>query len=111
MLAVALLLALQAPAAPTTRADSQAILGRAQALVGYTAHAAEDYLAAEAAYDRALLAMSPEQRCRWTDVTLLLPAAPAAYRALDCVARDSVERRFWWLADPLYLTPGNERRS
>ena len=31
MLAVALLIALQAHAAPTTRADSQAILGRAQA--------------------------------------------------------------------------------
>lgn len=83
-----------------------------EALVGYAAHAAEDYVAAEAAYDRALARMEGGQRCQWTNITLLLPHAPRdGYRDLDCRQRDSVERRFWWLADPLYLTPGNERRS
>ncbi len=82
------------------------------ALTGYAAHAAEDYVAAEMAYDRALAAMTPDQRCKWSDISRLMPSAPAnMYRQLGCKTREPVERRFWWLADPLYLTPGNERRS
>ena len=82
------------------------------ALAGYAAHAAEDFPAAEKAYDQALAAMEPPQRCVWKDITLLMPEAPASrYRQLGCETRDGLERRFWWIADPLYLTPGNERRS
>jgi hypothetical protein len=82
------------------------------ALAGYAAHAAEDFPGAEKAYDRALALMEPAQRCIWSDITLLMPEAPATlYRELGCETRGGLERRFWWMADPLYLTPGNERRS
>ena len=73
-----------------------------EALAGYAAHAAEDFVGAEAAYDRALAGLGEEQRCRWTDIAVLLPNVPKdAYRGRECSQRDSLERRFWWLADPL----------
>ena len=82
------------------------------ALVGYAAHAAEDYAAADSTYARALLAMPADQRCRWTDISLLLEgAARRSYDRLDCAARDSIEARFWSLAHPLMLIPGNDRRT
>jgi hypothetical protein len=81
------------------------------ALTGFAAHEAGEFVAAESAFDRALGAMHTNQRCAWTDIEILLKAPGNAYRDLDCVAQDSVARRFWWIADPLFLTPGNERRS
>jgi hypothetical protein len=83
------------------------------ALEGFALHGAGAFPAADSAFARALAAMPVEESCRWSDVAVLLDdrRARAAYARIPCSARDSVERRFWWLADPLYLVPGNDRRT
>jgi hypothetical protein len=56
--------------------------------------------------------MPETQRCRWTDVSDLLPDGyRRAYRVLPCAARDTANARFWWLADPRWAAPGNDFRS
>ncbi|MDX1660985.1 MAG: hypothetical protein R3326_04265 [Gemmatimonadota bacterium] len=82
------------------------------ALEGYALHAAADYAAAEAAFDRALGAMPPEAARRWADPSLLLDGPARRIRdGLDPGSRVAFDRRMWWLADPLWSVPGNERRS
>ncbi len=80
------------------------------ALAGYTLHKHGQYEAAETAFARARAAMDPDQRCRWSDISLLIAGDLAGeYRRLSCEERAAIERRVWWLADPLYLHPGNDR--
>ncbi|MSR07737.1 MAG: hypothetical protein EXR93_11830 [Gemmatimonadetes bacterium] len=79
------------------------------ALLGYAYHAGGAYAAAESAYDRALAAMPRDERCRWTDLTMLLDEPVEGYQRATCGAQDSMARRFWWLADPLVIVPGNDR--
>ncbi len=82
------------------------------ALSGYTLHTAGRFVDAEREFERALAAMPARERRRWTELTPLLAGGDArAYRRLSDAQRDSVERRFWWLANPLYMVPGNERLS
>ena len=99
--------------AEAAAADCRASTWWCLALAGYAQHDQGRYASADSAYARALNAMPPEERCRWNDLTLLLDGSPSpsGYRQQTCEARDSLERRFWWLADPLYLIPGNERRT
>lgn len=86
--------------------------GWCQALAGFALHGAGRHESAEVAFDRSLRAMPPAARCRWTDLEPLLDRrARKAYRDLPCSERAEFEARFWWLADPLYLVPGNERRA
>lgn len=83
-----------------------------RALAGYVHHRAERFGAAEAAFDEAFAAMETDRRETWTDLTpLLRREARAAWRELGPGARDGFARRFWWIADPLWLVAGNERRS
>ena len=82
------------------------------ALAGYAHHAHEDFPAADSAFGAALDGMDPEEKRRWSDVSLLFPeGAPREYRRAEGAVRDSLERRFWWLADPLHMVAGNERRT
>lgn len=81
------------------------------ALLGYAYHAAGSYATADSAFAAALLTMPRDERCRWTDLSALLDGPLDGYRDAPCEARDSVARRFWWLADPLFIVPGNERRT
>jgi hypothetical protein len=81
------------------------------ALTGYALHADRQYAAADSAFGGALAAMPEEQRCAWSDLSPLLDRLRAQYRKLTCAQRAPLERRIWWLADPLYLVPGNERRT
>jgi hypothetical protein len=55
----------------------------------------------------------PQQlRCEMTDLRRLLPVGyDSVYRKVPCAARDSINARIWWLSDPLYTEPGNERRA
>jgi hypothetical protein len=81
-------------------------------LEGYTLNAAGRIAAADSVFQRAVAAMKPSDRCEWTSVAPLLDArARAAYERIDCAARDSIHAAFWWLADPLYIEPGNARRA
>lgn len=82
------------------------------ALEGYALHTAADFAAADSAFAVALRAMEPERRREWTDLTELLdPGERRRYRRLGDTEKAALERRFWWLADPLWSVPGNERRS
>lgn len=81
------------------------------ALAGYALHAAGQYAAADSAFAAALAVMPDAQRCQWADLSPLLDRLRGQYQKLSCEERLPLERRIWWLADPLYLVPGNERRT
>jgi hypothetical protein len=51
--------------------------------------------------------------CEWTDLTYLIedPDLLAFYHAEECGSNTTFEARFWWLADPHWSQPGNERRD
>ncbi|MGH7541580.1 MAG: hypothetical protein ACRELC_11330, partial [Gemmatimonadota bacterium] len=53
-----------------------------------------------------------EERCAWLDLGPTLRGDGAArYDDLACAERRAFHAVFWHLADPLWLVPGNERRS
>jgi len=80
------------------------------ALDGYARHFAGDYPAAEAAFARALAAMPAGERREWDALSPVLVDEDArALRRMDAAARDSTLRRLWWLADPFWMEPGNDR--
>ncbi len=82
------------------------------ALMGYTLHTSGDFAGADSGFARALAAMPSPTRCEWTDISRLLGSEPRAeYRRLSCEQREAKTNRMWWLADPLFITPGNERRT
>jgi hypothetical protein len=73
------------------------------ALTGYAAHAARAYAAADSAFDRALDAMEPGERCRWLDISDLLDGESSKrYDEMDCPARERFFRRASRLGAPLY---------
>lgn len=80
------------------------------ALEGMALHEAQRFDDAEQAFGAALEAMTEEERARWTDVEVLLePADKRAWRTIAEVDRARLLRRIWWLADPLWSEPGNDR--
>jgi hypothetical protein len=79
-------------------------------LVGYVLAASGDWHGADAAYTYAVSLMTAKERCAYMDIRVFIDEKDRpAYDALDCAAREKVIARFWWLADPLYSDPGNER--
>ncbi len=67
---------------------------------------------ADSAFTTAASLMGDDERCAWNDVGVLLEAEEQRdYAAIACAARVDMERRLWWLSDPLYLEPGNERHA
>ena len=81
-------------------------------LLGFALHAEGHYDLAESAFDSALAVMPHDTRCKWTDISLLLDDDERdTYLKLPCAARDSVERRYWALAQPSYIVRGNDRRT
>lgn len=82
------------------------------ALDGYVRYMRDDVPGADSLFSLALTEMPSTERCRWNDISVLLDEkARKQYSALPCDRRDTVEARFWWLADPLYSEAGNERRA
>lgn len=82
------------------------------ALQGMALHEAQRFAEAEEAFATALAAMPADQRERWTDVAILLkPADKRAWRTVAQADRARLLRRMWWLADPLWSEPGNDRRT
>ncbi|HEX9703969.1 MAG TPA: hypothetical protein VGA20_01830 [Gemmatimonadales bacterium] len=82
------------------------------ALEGLARHAGGDFAGAEMAFDRALEVMPPERRCAWTDASQLLEGDfRQRYRRLPCADREALNDRIWWLARPLSLLSGNDRRT
>jgi len=80
------------------------------ALRGYVYHRSGQTLEAAEAFGAALDLMDPELASRWRD-----PRALLDYQGIQWLenpgplSREQAVRRFWTLADPLFLTPGNER--
>jgi hypothetical protein len=82
------------------------------ALTGFALHHLGWPVRADSAFDIALREMPAQERCRWSDLSVLLDLeAASVYASQDCARRINLERRIWWLADPLYLEPGNDRRT
>lgn len=81
------------------------------ALVGLVESRRQHFLAADSAFAAARTRMSAQQRCEWDDIVALLPREERArYSKETCAKRDVINRRYWWLSDPLYSDPGNERQ-
>ena len=83
------------------------------ALRGLARHVRNDHAGAAAAFDSALAGMREEDRCRWTDVRLLLDEdVRSGYRRLDCgPERDAWARRFWATSQPLLMLPADDLRN
>jgi hypothetical protein len=81
-------------------------------LEGYVRHRDGRVAAADSLFSQSVSLMDPADRCSWTSIAPLLDArSRGAYERIPCDARDSVDAAFWWLADPLYIEPGNARRA
>ena len=98
-----------------------------QALRGYVLHTRTPG-AGEVQFDSALAAAPPNApawgtpvhppagdrglHCEWSDLSALLPASlREEYGRAGCTENESFNERFWWLTDPLWSRPGNERRA
>ena len=81
------------------------------ALTGYAHWYQRDIKSADSVFAIARSAMTVDERCRWDEVSLLLdPAALKEWATLSCEARAPLLVTLWWLSDPLWSDPGNERR-
>ncbi len=84
------------------------------ALLGFALHEARNFVAADSTFAVALAAMPERMRCDWEDIGLLLDAgARMTYRRYPCGTpeRARYAERLWWLAKPLYASPGLDTRS
>jgi len=81
-------------------------------LLGYVLHRSGSVVDALGAFSRALAAMDPERAREWMDPLPLLdyPESGWLKNPGDLSSAEAISR-FWTLADPLFLTPGNERLS
>ena len=90
----------------------RAVRSWCEALGGLVHHASGEFAAAESLFSTALADMPDEERCRWSDIAPLLDDELAdRYRQLDCASRAAFEKRWWWLAQPLYSLAWNDRRT
>ncbi|MFQ5690654.1 MAG: hypothetical protein ACE5HQ_10320 [Gemmatimonadota bacterium] len=101
--------------AEAVRAATDCVLAErswCRALEGYAWHASGDFVRADSVFSLALAGMPEAERCRWTDLSPVLEGKGSRrYRRLACRRRAAFEERFWRLADPLYIVPGNDRRT
>ena len=82
------------------------------ALLGLALHVNGKFATADSAFSVALDGMPPPMRCHWLNLAPLLDDdVRGSYRKLTCSQREAADARIWWVADPLYMTPGNERRT
>jgi hypothetical protein len=80
-------------------------------LRGYVLAMQGKFAAADSTFARALKGLSPRESCEWNDISLLIDMKDRGiYATANCAEKDSLNTIFWWLADPMYTTPGNERR-
>lgn len=78
-------------------------------LLGFAEHAAGDDTAAARWFADGLSQLPPGERDDILDLEWVVESDDRGYwDDLDAAGRDAFARRFWTLADPLYMTPGNE---
>ena len=82
------------------------------ALLGLSLHVRGDFAAADSAFGVALQGMPTPMRCHWNNLSPLLDDdVRGTYHKMSCAQREAADARIWWVADPLFMTPGNERRT
>lgn len=82
------------------------------ALLGLALHVRGNFAAADSTFSVALGEMPSPTRCHWLNLSPLLDDnLRDTYRRMSCAQREAANARIWWVADPLYITPGNERRT
>ena len=82
------------------------------ALLGLALHVGGNYAGSDSAYAVALDGMPSPVRCHWLNLTPLLDDdIRGTYKKMSCGQREAADARIWWVADPLFMTPGNERRT
>src|SRR5437868_9163743 len=82
------------------------------ALLGMSLHVYGDFAAADSAFAMALEEMPTPMLCHWNNLSPLLDDdVRGTYHKMSCAQREAADARLWWVADPLYMTPGNERRT
>lgn len=82
------------------------------ALKGLALHEIREYAASDSAFHDALKGMPDKERCRWTDVSILLDDAQRKrFGKVGCGKNDALAQRLWWLADPFLAIPGNDRET
>jgi hypothetical protein len=92
--------------------ECQAAAWWCNALEGLALHELREIPAADSAFNRALATMPAAEKCRWTDVTPLLdPAFRSRFKKVGCGKNENIAERLWWLADPFWSQPGNDRRT
>lgn len=80
-------------------------------LKGYVNAQIGRMFAAETTFAAMRAAMPTEIACEWNDIRLLLDEKDrGSYVTLTCQQQTAFNTRFWWLADPLFRAPVNERR-
>ncbi|HUQ18502.1 MAG TPA: hypothetical protein VM099_02720 [Gemmatimonadaceae bacterium] len=82
------------------------------ALKGLTYHEAGDYAASDSVFHAALREMPEKDRCRFTDISVLLNEAQRKrFGKVGCGRNENLAARLWWLADPFLALPGNDRET
>jgi hypothetical protein len=83
------------------------------ALNAYVMHTTGDWWRADSAWSGVLVRMTQEERCAWLDPSVVIQDRELR-RTLEeysCAELEQFAMRFWWLSDPFFSRPGNERRS
>lgn len=82
------------------------------ALLGLSLHVRGDFAAADSVFAVALEGMPMPMRCHWINLSPLLDDdIRGTYHKMSCAQREAADARIWWVADPLFMVPGNDRRT
>ena len=85
-----------------------------EVLLGFALHGDGEYGAAESAFNRGLAIMDSTEAARWRHPEALFDGRAAAVMKSGEGGGQrlaALRERFWLLADPLYLMPGNDRQT
>ena len=100
------------PVAAAVAKECAAVEWWCELVAGMAYHRAGLEDIAEGRFQTGLAEADPEVACRLEGVSELLHEADRhRYEELACADRGPFHDRFWWLADPMLTTPGNDRWS
>jgi hypothetical protein len=79
-------------------------------LVGYVAQSRGNDAESEEAFAHAVSRMTLQERCAYLDISVFLEEHDKdSYESTPCEQRAAINARYWWLSDPLFVQPGNDR--
>ena len=82
-----------------------------KALLGFSQAKSGDVRTAENTYAAMRQTMPAAKLCEWSTLQRIMSADDStSYANMECKNREALHETLWWLADPLYRDPGNERR-